>query len=100
MRFRRKRARLRSFIAVLSVLAGTATSGCATCEVWRAAGDGYFLVESRSRYASGSPTVMDEVGNSVAAVLLTPFSLAIDVVACPWQVANGYRPYGDRQWGD
>jgi hypothetical protein len=49
--------------------------------------------ESAPYYEAGTPASWVEY---VGAVLLTPLTLAIDIILFPVQVVGGYWPYGDQ----
>jgi len=85
---------------LLGLLAALAAPGCALCRLWEAQRDQQIVTLPTDAHDEPRPLVEREFVNNVTGLLLTPFALVFDIVTFPVQVWCGYRPYGDRRYGE
>jgi hypothetical protein len=95
---RRSRPGLRALALVAALAAGL--GGCATNAMLDASGRNELIHVPDDREGDQATQTEGEFVNSAAAFVCFPFTLIFDIVAFPWQVIAGYRPYGPRRWND
>jgi hypothetical protein len=100
MRPRRHRSSTIPVVVLLGLFACIAAPGCALCDLWDAQRDQKIVTLPTDAHDEPRPLVEREFVNNITGLLLTPFALVFDIVTFPVQVWCGYRPYGQRRYGD
>ena len=72
-------------------------AGCLTLTMWEKR-DQADLVSLPDRDGKAPSRISSEFVNNFVGLLLTPFTLAFDIVAFPVQIFGGYHPYGEKRW--
>ena len=92
------RRALRSLALAASLACVAGAGGCATNAMLDASGRNELVTVPDDREGDPPTQGAVEFVNAAAAFVCFPFTLIFDVVAFPWQVIAGYRPYGPRPW--
>lgn len=73
-------------------------SGCLTCSMWEARDRGELVTPPSDRHGRPPSKIDTRFTNNLVGLLLTPFTLCVDIVLFPVQIIGGYHPYGNNRY--